>query len=286
MPNQVGFVDNSSVLAHYAMLQAIRDFAFANGWTILRYDTAPANRELIMMAPGLSGTEETYVGIRTYQDVAADYYNLCVAGFTGYVSGNTFDTQPGVRLSGVPAHNQHIDYWMTINGQRLAIGMKVGTPVYESLYIGKFLPYATPTQYPYPLAVVGMLSGAAATRYSDVNHSMGYKGNTAAMAIRWLDGSYVQARGYPWGNNMLMNSNSAANGQIRPSGTTYPLMRVVLHDNATNVYGELDGIYSITGFDNVVENTLTIGGVNYVVIQDVARTGFIDYYAMRLDPNP
>lgn len=283
MPNQVGFVDNSSVLAHYAMLEEIHDFCDANGWTILRYDTVSANRELIMMAPGLSGTEEIYVGVRTYQDVGADYYNLLAAVFTGYVSGNTFDTQPGARLSGVPGHNQRIDYWMTINGQRLAIAMKVGTPVYEPLYIGKYLPYGTPSQYPYPVVVVGSLNGAAATRYSDVNHSMGYKGNTAAMAIRFVDGSYKQAFAHPWGNNLLMNPSSTQQYQIRPSGTYYPLMRVVLHDNAANVFGELDGIFAITGFDNVVENTLVIGGVTYVVIQDVSRTGFIDYYAMRLD---
>ena len=283
MPHEIDFVDNSSVLAHYAMLAAIRDFALANGWTILRYDTVPANRELIMMAPGLSGTEEIYVGIRTYQDVANDYYNLCVAGFTGYVSGNTFDTQPGVRLSGVPAHNQRIDYWMTINGQRLAIAMKVGTPVYESLYIGKFLPYATPSQYPYPLIVGGMLTGAAATRFSDSAHSMGYKGNKAALGMRFTTGAYLTPFTWPWGSTTLMEANPGINSQMRPAGTSYKLLPVVLYD-ATNVFGELDGVFAITGFDNTVENTLTIGGVDYVVIQDVARTGFIDYYALRLDP--
>lgn len=283
MPNQIGFVDNTSVLAHYAMLQAIRDFALANGWTILRYNTVPADRELIMMAPGLSGTEQIYVGIRTYQDVPSDRYNLCVAGFTGYVSGNTFDTQPGVRLSGVPTHNQRIDYWMTINGQRLALAMKVGTPVYESAYIGKFLPYATPSQYPYPVVAAGMLNGAANTRFSDAVHSMPYKGNTAALGMRFVDGTWKQPFAYPWGNNSLMNPAAATNYAMRPTGTSYKLLPAVLHDNALNVFGELDGIFAITGFDNVVENTLTIAGINYVVIQDVGRTGFTDYYALRLD---
>jgi hypothetical protein len=50
-----------------------------------------------------------------------------------------------------------------------------------------------------------------------------------------------------------------------------------------NVFGALEGICYITGFDNTVENTLTINGVDYVVMQDVYRTGFPDYYAMRLD---
>jgi len=45
----------------------------------------------------------------------------------------------------------------------------------------------------------------------------------------------------------------------------------------------LDGISYISGFNNAVENTLTVEGTDYIVIQDAGRNGFIDYYAMRLD---
>jgi hypothetical protein len=55
----------------------------------------------------------------------------------------------------------------------------------------------------------------------------------------------------------------------------------MLYDSG-NIYGALDGIYHITGFDNVVENTLVIDGKNYVVIQDVGRTSFGDYIALEL----
>lgn len=290
MPHQIGTVDNSSILAHYAMLLAIRDFCEDAGWTILRYDTAPEQRELIMAAPGYEGPDgpvNAFVGVKTYHNVSADYYNLLVAGMTGYVSANTFETQPGYRSSGVPAHNQAIDYWMTVNERRLVLAMKVGTPVYESAYLGFCLhPFATPQQFPYPLVVGGMLTGAAATRFSDTTHSMPYKGGNARMALRWVDGSYVTPSCWPWSSTVLMNANSASNYQIRPTGTNYPLLGVRLHDNAANIYGELDGVFAITGFDNVVENTLEIGADDYVVIQDVYRTGFPDYYAIRLDPNP
>jgi hypothetical protein len=277
--HDIGFVTNSSMLAHYAMLEKIRDVAVLHGWTVLRYDTVPANRELILRGSGFTGTEEIFVGLRTYQDAAADYYNLCAAGFTGYVAGNTFDTQPGARLSGIPAHNQRIDYWLTVNPQRIALAMKVGTPVYESAYVGKMLPYARPSQYPYPVVCAGMLNGAAATRFSDASHSMGYKGNTAAMGVRFNSGAWLQMHAWPWNNAALAGATS----QIRDTANNYPLMPVVLNDNAANVYGELDGIYQVTGFNNTVESTFTVGGKTYVVIQDVARTGFNDYYAMRLD---
>lgn len=276
MPHAIGYVDQSAgVLAHYAMLDRIRELASSAGWQVLRYDTSTANRELILKGFGLSGGEEIFVGFRTYQDVAADYYNLVAAAFTGYVAGNSFDTQPGAKLSGIPAHNQRIDYWLTVNGQRIALAMKVGTPVYETAYVGKFLPYARPSQYPYPVICAGMLNGVSATRFSDAAHSMPYKGNRANFCMRFNDGVWKTPECWPWGNGAL-----AGGRQLRDTGGNYLCLPVVLHD-ANGLYGELDGIYQISGFDNVVENTADAGRL--VVIQDVARTGFNDYYAMRLD---
>lgn len=279
MPHAIGYVDQSAgVLAHYAMLDKIRELAASAGWQVLRYDTSVANRELILKGFGLSGEEEIFVGFRTYQDISADYYNLVAAVFTGYVSGNTFDAQPGAMLSGIPAHNQRIDYWLTVNGQRIALAMKVGTPVYESAYVGKFLPYARPSQYPYPVVCAGMLNGVPATRFSDATHSMPYKGgrtNYSNLSMRFNDGVWKNPDAWPWSNTSLFNSR-----QARDSGGNYLCFPVVLNDS-NGLYGELDGIYQISGFDNVVENSAD--GGRLVVIQDVSRTGFNDYYAMRLD---
>ena len=57
----------------------------------------------------------------------------------------------------------------------------------------------------------------------------------------------------------------------------------MLSDAASGIFGELDGVYHISGFNNAVENTVEIDGVTHVVMQDVARTGHIDYYAVRMD---
>lgn len=282
MTSEVGFVDNTSMLAHYAMLEKIRDLALLNSWTVLRYDTAPENRELILRGSGFSGTEEIFVGFRTYHSVASDYYNLVAAGFTGYVSGNSFDTQPNAMLSGVPAHNARIDYWLTINPQRIALGMKVGTPVYEHAYVGKMLPFGRPSQYPYPLVCAGMLNGAAATRFSDTSHSMPYKGSLANMRLLFNSGAWLQPQTWPWNQTHLTNTSPTGNYQIRPTESNYPTLPITLMD-ATNLYGVLDGVEMITGFNNAVENTFTRDGKTWVVLQDVGRTGFNDYIAMRLD---
>jgi len=281
MPAHVGFVtDSGGRLAHQNMLRAIRDACQAQGWTILRYNDVSTNHELIMRAPGLSGTEQIFCGAYCYQDAGADYYNLAVATMTGYVAANSFGTQPGISpILGVPAHNLRIDYWMAINGQRLNVAMKVGTPVYESFGIGKFFPFAAPSQYPQPLFACATLTSASATRFSETTHSMGWKGNRNNLRMRFNDGTWRTPLATPWGtesSNDLVLSNS-----IRPAESTYALYPVMLYD-ATNVYGALDGIYHITGWNNAVENTLTIDGKNYVVIQDVYRTGFGDYIALEL----
>lgn len=262
--------------------------AEGGNWQILRYNTSGTNHELIVKGPGLSGTEEVFCGIRTYHDVGADYYNLLVMTATGYLSGNTFDMQPGIKYHGVCTHNLNIQYWLAANGQRIVAGLKVGTPVYEHFYIGKFLPYGRPSQYPYPVCTIGMLNAANATRYSDITHSMGYKGSTqpaVRSSFRDPGGVWQTLWVWPWTYKQTQFPAGAVE-HIRDTSDYYDLLPLEVYkeaaSSATDIYGALDGVYYISGFNNVTENTVVIGGVTYVVLQDVTRTGFADYIAMKL----
>jgi len=248
-------------------------------WQVLRYDTESVNRQLILMGKGYSGEEEIFVGVRTYQDASADYYNLAVAGFMGYVPDNSFDSQPAAMVSGVPAHNQRIDYWLTVNAQRIVVVMRVGTPVYESAYLGKLLPYGSPGTYPSPIVLGGMLAGAQPVRFSDTAHSSWVKGARPNMRLRFNDGTWKQPESYPWNNPYVAGDTL----QGRETGGFYPQTRVVLSNTSSGMFGELDGIAHVSGFDNATENTLDIDGVQWVVFQDVWRTGFNDYFAVRMD---
>lgn len=295
MAYEIGYTDNagSEGLAHHQFLLAVQALAEANGWVTLRYDDSTDVHELILQGEGLAGTDEIFVGMRSYHSADSDYYNLTVAGFIGYVPGADFATQPGYFEVGVPAHNNRIDYWLAVNAQRIAFGLKVGTPVYEHGYMGKFLPYGTPSQYPYPLAVGGMivipaggaLTGTAATRFSDLTHSMYAKGNRATFKLRTVGGTWAQVDAWPWSSGATSSNNvlAGATYTLRDTGDSYHLLPVVLSDSGPNVYGELDGVHYISGFNNAVENTLEIEGVDYVVLQDVYRTSFPDYYALRMD---
>jgi hypothetical protein len=299
MAVDIGFVDNtgSEGVAHWQFLLKIKALAEANGWTTLRYlNPTPYTdvsmvRELILQGVGLSESDQIFIGFRAYQSQTADYYNMSVAAFTGYVAANPFTSQPGFMESGFCAHNQRIDYWLVANAQRVALAIKVGAGSYQTAYVGKFLPYGTPSQYPYPVACIGMLSSVAGAlsaqmvlRYSDVNYGMGLKGLTGGAGsatyygpncrIRDVGGVWQQAYCTPW-----QNGNYNLN---RDTGGYYVAKKAVLY-TAGNVWGELQGFRFISGFNQAVENTCVIEGKTNVVIRDVTRTGFFDYCLLELN---
>lgn len=281
MAFESNFTDQTGTtgIAHKELLLRIQALAELNGWTTLRYKTDdPVSHELILQGEGLAGTDEIFIGFRTYDNVAADYYNIAVAGFTGYVAGNAWAAQPGIFESGIPAHNQRIDYWLQVNARRINLGLKIGTPVYTSGGAGFFLPYCLPSQYPYPLYVAGMFNGAEAKRYSDPVMSMPWKGNRANFRMRWFDGTWKQPRTVPWDTPYVGGSTS----QLRDTNGQYPVLPVQLYDTTPNIYGVLDGIGYVSNFNNTVESTVSAAGDDWLCLQDVGRTSFNDYFAMRM----
>lgn len=322
--------------AHRQLIGAIKTLAEANGWVTQRFlNPAGGQWQWIGKSTGLSGTEEIYIGYRTYESVGGDYYNIVGSTFTGYVAGNTFDTQPGAKLTGIFAHNNAITYFMTCNAQRLAMCLKVGTPVYAHGYHGKFFPYAKPGEYPLPYFSGGNMDAADTLRFSDINRHWPYYGQALQSASSYQHGylrdqSGVYARRYHWpfsngnawatnsGNTMLGTGTADANRVMVPANFSaategYLPLPVIMTDRSptvvdkTNVYGELDGIYAITGFNNNTENVMQIGGSSvvdqtgltvkqavdairglatpgraFVVLQNLHRTDFNSFIAMEM----
>jgi hypothetical protein len=63
------------------------------------------------------------------------------------------------------------------------------------------------------------------------------------------------------------------------------MLPIVLGDCSplvSNIWGELDGLEAITGYQNGSENTITIGNSIWLVVQNVFRTTQIDYAAVKL----
>jgi len=291
---------------HYQFINAVRVLAEANGWTTLRFDTSTDNHEWIGQSAG-SGSEQIFVGLKTYQNSGLDYYNFNCATFVGYLSSNSFEAQPGAFIRGCQGHNNAITYYLNINPRRIVAGLKVGTPVYTHFYIGKFLAYFRPEIYPLPICCGGMLSQSSGTRFSD-----GGGWSYSAMVIRQLDGVYSGKSVLPFSTAQTGEiRNLYANNQIMSfpadfdGNSTYQLEPLEMHD-LSNTYGALEGVFGVSGFNNnsdnvlqeggssVVDQTglsveqavsqiLTVGGRAFIVLQNRSSTSFNSYIALEMN---
>mgnify|MGYP003403914263 CR=1 len=158
---------------------------------LLETDETVANQfgsEVIFKAVGNAGSDEIFTGIRSEYSSADGWYNLFLNGFTGYdVNENSWFKQPGCipdasqatayRIPMIPCWNTTMPYWFVASGRSFRLAVKISTN-FEGGYMGFLLPYATPSQYPYPLAIGGSLapdSGNRTTawRYSYVHQMHG-----------------------------------------------------------------------------------------------------------------
>lgn len=282
-------------------------------WTQMRYATTGGGGadELILRAPGLAGADQIYVGITTFENVTADYFNWRMAGFTGFNNALAFGAQPGLMQNVfLTLWNSPIPYWFVGNGRRVIIVAKVSTS-YMMGYLGFFNPYPSPNQYPYPLAVGGNWAIAPEPALMDVawRWSNGFfTAQNFPMATIWNPGGGVivantstfrirQPNGV-WGY-MRTGQNGAyqdvddstiwpymagmVNLQQNLGGAAQsPLLPIILHDNTPEVYGELDGVLATSGQAIASEDIIQQGGNDHLVVQNIAQTSRNRYCAVKL----
>lgn len=295
------------------LLARLRTFLTgAPGWTSLRYTVGGGVNpdECILRAPGLAGADQIFVGISTFENATADYYNWRLGGFTGFDAGLTFNNQPGVMNNVfLTLWNSPIPYWFIANGRRVVIIAKVSTS-YMMGYLGFINPYPSPNQFPYPLAIGGNFASSPEPALTDVSwrwSNAGFLNTNFPMSMRWSpggavnpantctlrlrkpngiwadlasgdSGNYTDADGY----NIWPYMAGMVNLQQNLGGVQAPALPVILHDNTPEVYGELDGVVATSGQAIASEDTITVGADSYLVVQNVARTGRNQYAAVRL----
>jgi len=249
--------------------------------------------ETYLQAPGLSGTEAIFLNIQAYKNVVQDRYNFRMVGAIGYNSSSTFVNQPGQSPYVYSClWNQSTPYWFIANGQRVIVIAKIST-VYESFHLGKFLPYGSPGQYPYPVAVGGT-SRIFSKRFSDATDDHRAFFSPCSLQVYQVDGTWQEFI------NQTLTGGSIAPRHVWPfsyegSGTFltwlaadqdggYPLLPCILNMSlpSPNLLGELDGVYFVPGYSQSSESVITISSVNYEVFQNVFRTGAADYMAVKM----
>jgi len=269
-------------------------------WTLLDLDTGGLSA--LFVSPGMSSLESIYYGFSLHEDVGLDTYALGQWMFRDYNAALAHLAQPG--HSGVkylPLWNTAMPYWFVANAQRLMIVSKVST-TYQSSYVGKFLPQGTPGEYPQPYYLAAPVD-APTVRWSTISESHRNFWDPGIAAIMSLPGAiwrqvinFFEASGengadatnYVWPFNSNVNSfNSLVRyrefrDNVDGSYSLWPLL--LLGENPDiDIYGELDGAFAVSGFNNASENVVEIGGDDYLVVQNMHRTARFYYAAIKLE---
>lgn len=254
-------------------------------------------REVILKGPGLSASEEIYIALSTLSSAQQDLYNVTMHYATGYDPTKATVNQPGTlgALRGVVATmwDQSIKYWFVANGRRFIVIAKIST-TYASMYGGFILPYALPSEMPYPIAVGANCAINARWSIQTADNSSfwnpagaGSDSGPTGLVLRRTDGAE------DWAKNISQSTLGSAwtypyryGASYRTSpDNSYALQPVVVYSSlgGGNVYGELQGVYSVSGFSNASENTQVIAGKTYLVVQSAYRTTTTDYAAILLE---
>lgn len=311
MPFTTGTATDSN-----SLLSNVISFLGSNGWSTLSdsTDTNLNERYVYLRGQGLAATDQIFVQIRTFQDIGNQIVSWDIRGATGYDGNLVFEEQPGVLERGnltatsprLTLINNNMRYWVIANARRFIVVAQVST-VYCAAYCGFILPYGIPSRIPYPLFVGGSASEAD-DNFSQGTYELGnfWDGHTGGSYFRNLNGwepvgnfsstGSNRARGIADRTNIWpypQVSGSESTFIISPAPATtpelyapYPLV-VYNRDRSgqqNNVWGELDGVFYVTGQGpNVSEDTVSILGTQYLIVQNTYRTGIHDYAAIRLD---
>ena len=288
-------------------------------WTLLRRDSFNLDplRDLAeLRGPGSSAADAIYVQLALYADPAAPAYALRVLGSQSWESAIAITSpegQPGSLLAGagslgiqprMPLFNSAISYWFVANARRFIVVAK-SSAYWGALYAGFILPYGTPAQYPYPL----FIGANTATNDNYQSATLDVAGSAFwrndgdddryGAALLQPGGGWVgtnrhdlanTGRTWPWSLSIDAKKTNTGRYDILkltqlPNGAS-PLLPAILYDCSTarpfNIWGELQGVFAVPGFDLAAGDTVTVDGVAHLVVQAATSTNAARFAAIRL----
>ncbi|MCC6425651.1 MAG: hypothetical protein IT435_02400 [Phycisphaerales bacterium] len=198
-------------------------------------------REVILEGSG-SGSDEIYVGYRTFFDSGSGARNICMNGFTGFNSALLYDNQPG-RSPGLDTAssgpdsggaymlltNSTITWWVSVTPRRIIAVAKTGT-CYSSGHLGFLNPFATSGEWPYPLYVAGTTTDRFRLPSSTVISSSGISDPIAQSSthagpglLRTADGQWRSAAN---GINLSPRAANTTGTVVFPTGQLNGVVRL------------------------------------------------------------
>lgn len=130
-----------------------------------------ASGDVVLQGPGADGDDEILVGLHLHSTPALHVnmmtgLNMGATSFTGHVNCSPNPARAFLT-------NGEMVYWFTASGRRMILVIRIGT-VYETIYAGKFFPYATEEDYAHPYFVGGSSSANNGSVIGPSNTSEGH----------------------------------------------------------------------------------------------------------------
>jgi len=287
---------------HVDLFNKIRDFLTTNtdlvnageNWTQVLgpSGTLVHGDQITLKGPGLTGTDAVYCGMETLENPGADTYNIRFWGHSGFSVNLEPRLQPLLSPDQyVLLWDQPMTYWIIGNGRRWMLVVKVST-VYSSAYCGFFLPYASPTEYPYPMMVAGISPGDQRWSSQDQRNRFMASPGYNTMFVYYPDNVWRRVANYQndsntpspiYGNSVVASAYmfptrdySAAPGirAVNSEVTTDQMTKcfdgsyimrdlTIMGSGAGNsgpydaMIGVLDGVFWVPGRENSSENTIS-----------------------------
>jgi hypothetical protein len=263
--------------------------------------TLTLDDEIVLQGPGLSGDDEVRIRLVPGYSAVDNRYNLAlraVPNWNPLVSPISQFNISGFVI--IHLWNSSMPYTFVANGRRFVFVAQVSTVV-QAGYGGFILPYALPTEYPYPIAVGGTSSTSSwSYNTADIRHCHFVTPANNSLRLyspsnTWINFSNFTASGstYSWsspGSVVLPVAGDWTTQLARLReciGGDYPLHPYVMISNTPTVarLGVLDGCYRIPGIGTSHGSLLDIDSPeDHMVVQNVNRTdNLLGFWALRLE---
>lgn len=293
-------------------IDAIYSSALVDGldWLILQNRTSrdsgqneafpgETDQEIILKNSGVSYRDKIIVGIRECHLVSQQFWSWNMNGYIEFPehwgeNWNANDVWHGrngyngtwENWNGHPSSyfkDDTMQYWFIANKRRIIVIVRVTNTIYASCYLGFGKRVSTEIENPYPLFVCGNHAG-------DVNFA---HGSLVGIGMPYAGSNRMLS---PFPNGVETNPT-----YLRHHEGTWPSQAITKTPNGLiplypvpvshNYYGypdvpylfDLDGVFMCPCDELSVEDTISFGGKDYLVVQDVYRTGYQNYFCVRLD---
>lgn len=295
---------------YHDLLDKLRQYLVANGWTQLRWDppaSITSNALLWVRGPGGGAGREAFIGIWSHSSAPDAQYGWRIAGSIAYDNSLTWGSQNGQGPNAFfNTWQNSMAYWFYVNDRRFIVVAKVGT-AYMSMYAGFILANALPSEYPFPLYVSAnddaldiynssnsgnrcifdpgvntsfLRARADLSWYPVANHNNNnssidnYLFSTASLKV-WPAGHYEE-----YFNSQFNWPYGVMQDRLRPLANGGELMVQCQLVGAYEMFGALDGVFWLPGFNKSAEQVVSQSGRNFRVFQNVSRSNRNHFFAV------